>query len=255
MNLGGLMSTMTNSWDKNNILVDLYSECNQWVALEVIDLEDGQVQVTLPSLNIIPHNNQPGVATVKTKRPLETILSLWIEPNEGSWRGWGNTFIVLHIYMNGIVYMTWVEEYSKITEKTKVLLTIDENKVVTVSADTTDYIGWNLAKPFELRNSYIVWTSGFIYALANAVTNGDIKSVEYLKLRLRDFDDKYSLDDIRKATQALPSIKELFIRWSDLPSTMAVQHWKTAADVAAKMDKLYLSKYKRRKWTNRVHRL
>ena len=64
--------------------------------------------------------------------------------------------------------------------------------------------------------------------------------MEYLKLRLRDFDDKYSLDDIRKATEALPATKELFIRWSNLPSSMEVQHWKTAADVTSKMDKLYL---------------
>ena len=85
-----------------------------------------------------------------------------------------------------------------------------------------------------------VWTSGFINALAKAVANGDIESVEYLKLKLKDFDDKYGLDDIRKATQVLPVTKGLYIRWSNLPSTMGVQNWKTAADVAAKMDKLYL---------------
>jgi len=241
INLGGLISTMTNSWDKNNVLADLYSECNQWVALDVIDLEDGQVQVTLPSLNTIPHNNQPGVANLKIKRPSETTLSLWIEPNEPNepWLGWGNTFIVLHIYMRGIVYMTGLND-SHVTEKTKVLLTIEENKVVAVSADTTGYIRWNLANPLELRHHYYVWTSGFIHALAKAVSNGDMKSVEYLKLKLRDFDDKYGLDDIRKATQAIHATKGLFIRWSNLPSTMGVQHWKTAADVAANMDKLYL---------------
>jgi len=241
INLGGLISTMTNSWDKNNVLADLYSECNQWVALDVIDLEDGQVQVTLPSLNTIPHNNQPGVANLKIKRPSETTLSLWIEPNEPNepWLGWGNTFIVLHIYMRGIVYMTGLND-SHVTEKTKVLLTIEENKVVAVSADTTGYYRWNLANPLELRHHYYVWTSGFIHALAKAVSNGDMKSVEYLKLKLRDFDDKYGLDDIRKATQAIHATKGLFIRWSNLPSTMGVQHWKTAADVAANMDKLYL---------------
>ena len=150
------MSTMTYSWDKNNILADLYCECSQWGALDVIDLEDGQVQVTLPSLNTIPHNDQPGVANLKIKRPTETTLSLWIETNtdKGPWLGWGNTFIVLHIYMHGIVYMTGTDEYRQITEKTKVLLTIDDNKVVAVSADTTDYIRWNLAKPLELRISY-----------------------------------------------------------------------------------------------------
>ena len=148
------MSTMTYSWDKNNILADLYCECSQWGALDVIDLEEGQVQVTLPSLNTIPHNDQPGVANLKIKRPSETTLSLWIETNEGSWLGWGNTFIVLHICMHGIVYMTGTDEYRQITEKTKVLLTIDDNKVVAVSADTTDYIRWNLAMPLELRDSY-----------------------------------------------------------------------------------------------------
>jgi len=240
INLGGLMSTMIISWDKNNILADLYGECNQWVALDVVDLEDGQVQVTLPSLNTIPYNNQPGVTNLKIKRPSETTLSLWMETNEGRWLGWGNTFIVLHVCMHGIVYRTGVEEYNQVTEKTKVMLTIDDKKIVAASADTTGHIRWILADPLELKNTYEVLTSGFINALAKAVANGDIKSVKYLKLKLKDFDDKYSLDDIRKATQALPVAKELFIRWSNLPTTMGVQHWKTIADVAAKMDKLYL---------------
>ena len=151
------MSTITNSWDKNNILDDLFDECNQWVALNVVDLEDGQVQVTLPSLNTIPYNNQPGVANLKIKRPTETAFSLWIETNEGRWLGWGNTFIVLHVYMHGIVYKTGVEEYSQVTEKTKVKLTIDDKKVVAASADTTGHIRWLLADPLELKNSYGKW--------------------------------------------------------------------------------------------------
>ena len=85
-----------------------------------------------------------------------------------------------------------------------------------------------------------VWAAGYIHALANSVANGDIKHVDYLKLRLENYEDRYSLDDIQKAVQALPAAKRLWITWCNLPKNMGVQHWKKAADVGAKMDTMFL---------------
>jgi len=239
VNLGGLMSTMTNSWDKNNILADLYGGCTQWIALNLTDLEDGKVQVTLPSLGTIPFNHLHGVAHVKIERPEDTTLSLWTIP-DSRWCGWGETFILLHIYMHEKVYRTGLEEYSLLTEDTKVLVTIKDKDVVAVAADTTGERKWILAEPVELSSFDELWTAGYIHALAKSVADGNIKSVDYLRLKLENYEDKYSLDDIQKAIQALPAAKRLWIRWPNLPKNMEVQHWKKAADVGAKMDTMFL---------------
>ena len=85
---------MTNSWDKNDILADLYRGYTQWVPPILEEQEDGNVQVTLPSLTHLPLDG--GVVNLKIKRPVETTLTLWIESND-RWKGWGETFLKVHL--------------------------------------------------------------------------------------------------------------------------------------------------------------
>ena len=140
---------MTNSWDKGNILADLYRGYTQWVPPLLEVQEDGKVRVTLPRLTHIPLNG--GVVSMKINKPVESILTLWLESFD-RWKGWRETLSKLCVGLYGKVYRMWIR-YMGFRADTQVSVTIDNKEFIDVSCDHTDDQVWDMPNyPEELQD-------------------------------------------------------------------------------------------------------